>query len=176
LKLLHLFRHAKSSWDEAGLEDHDRGLAPRGRDGARAMGRFMASAGIRPDLVLVSTARRARATFELAERDWKLKPEHQVARELYLASGAELARRIRGLDDRLGSVMLIGHNPGMHELALALVGSGGEEDRRRLAKKYPTAALVSIEFEVERWRQIKPGEGRLARFVTPKELGAIKDP
>ncbi len=174
MKLLHLFRHAKSSWEGEGLDDHERPLAPRGEKAAAAMGRFFAAEGIRPELVLLSSSARTRATFELALARVRPRAKSRILRELYLASGAELMRRIRGLEDGLGEVMVIAHNPGMQELATQLLGSEAAEASRRLAKKYPTAALATFAFEVDRWRRIKPGEGRLVRFVTPKELMAQK--
>ncbi|MBI1774687.1 MAG: histidine phosphatase family protein [Proteobacteria bacterium] len=176
VKVLHLLRHAKSSWEEAGIEDHDRPLAERGRNAAEAMGRYLATAGIDPGLVLVSSALRTRATFELAAEELAERPKNRVLRDLYLASSAELQARIRALDDALGSVMLIGHNPGMHDLARSLAGSGDAESLKRLNQKYPTGALASLEFPVARWRQVKSGGGRLARFVLPKELMPTKPP
>jgi phosphohistidine phosphatase len=172
LKRLYLFRHAKSSWAEAGLDDHDRPLAERGIGAAIAMGRFFADAGLSPELVLISSSERTRATYRLAaEAAWPVRPRSRILRGLYLAGAAELLRRIQGLDDRLGSVMLVGHNPGMHELAAQLAGSGSEEERRRLTRKFPTGGFASLQFKVDRWQRIAPGEGRLERFVVPRELG-----
>jgi phosphohistidine phosphatase len=170
LKLLHLFRHAKSSWTDEGLDDHDRPLAERGRKAAQAMGRYFAAHGIRPDLVLISSSARTRATFELALGGARPRLKTAVVDELYLAGAGELLRRIRASDDAVASLMLIGHNPGMHELALALVGEGAVEERRQLARKYPTAALASLEFAVDRWRRLTPGSGRLVRYILPKNL------
>jgi phosphohistidine phosphatase len=153
---LYLLRHAKSSWKDASLDDHDRPLAPRGRKAAKAIGRYMRDQGIEPELVLCSTARRARQTLE------RLGPPGLDARiepELYGAGADALLARLRGVPDAVASVLLIGHNPGMQQLAFNLAG---------LDDKFPTAALAT--FEVDGWSRL--GRAELVDYVRPRDLDA----
>jgi phosphohistidine phosphatase len=122
MKRVYLLRHAKSSWKHPELPDHDRPLAGRGRRAAKAIVRHMRAQEFVPELVLCSTARRARETLERIEPALGRAPV-RVERELYGASARELLARLRRLPDDVGSVLVIGHNPGMHELAVELAGS-----------------------------------------------------
>jgi phosphohistidine phosphatase len=169
MRVLHLLRHAKSSWDDAGAGDHARILAPRGRKAAPAMARWMAGAGVAPRLILVSTARRCQETLALMLPILGGAP--QVLREsaLYLASADDLLARLRRLDAAQREVMVIGHNPGLHDLALLLAGHGAAEDLARLAAKFSTAALASLSTEGE-WPGLARGGLRLDRFVRPADL------
>lgn len=169
MKTLHLLRHAKSSWKEPGTEDHARPLARRGERAAERMGMLAAEAGVRPDLVLCSTAERARAT--LARVLPRLKGEPRVLFEagLYLASAGALLDRLCQVDPGVGEVLLVGHNPGLGELAVLLAGSGEAADRLRMARKFPTGAWAEICFR-EPWAQLGPGRGELRRFVAPRDL------
>jgi phosphohistidine phosphatase len=163
LKQLFLLRHAKSSWDDVVANDHDRSLAPRGRRAAKLIAKHLRREGIVPSLVLCSSARRTRET--LAALD--LGGDVQIERELYGASEAELVERLRRVPDPAGSVMVIGHNPGIHGLALTLAGSGAELER--MAPKFPTGALATLEFDGH-WRELGPGDAELAAFVRPRDL------
>jgi phosphohistidine phosphatase len=163
-----LLRHAKSSWDDAGLDDHDRPLASRGRRGAKLVAGHMHEAGIAPDLVLCSSARRTRETLELITPALAEETEVLVEGELYAASEDELLERLRDVPESAGSAMLIGHNPGIEQLALWLARSG--EERPTMERKYPTGALATIAFEGA-WRELQPGAGHLIAFVKPKDLG-----
>lgn len=167
---IYLLRHAKSSSDDAARDDHDRDLAPRGRQAAERMGVYCAAEGIAPALVLCSTARRTRET--LARLVPHLKGTERIELEdgLYLAGATDLLRRLRRLEDPVRSVMLIGHNPGMHQFALLLCGGGDAAALARLRAKYPTGGLAEIALTVDRWRDADTGQGRLARFVVPREL------
>ena len=162
-RLLHIVRHAKSSWEDEPLADHDRPLAPRGRKAAKRLARHLRSEGILPSLVLCSSARRARETLERIGPDGRL----QIERELYGASDTELLERLRRVPEATDSVMLIGHNPAVRELTLRLAGSGA-----RLAdveRKFPTAALATLTW-TGAWSELGPGSAELVAFVTPKEL------
>lgn len=170
---LSLLRHAKSSWDEPGRDDFDRPLAERGRRAVPAVGRFMARGAIAPDLILCSAALRTRETLSL------LLPEltggaHRVLYEagLYLADAATLLRRLQSIDTDARHVMVIGHNPGLHMLALTLAGHGEAADREALARKLPTAALAVLDFDLATWTGIAAGTGRLRLFVTPRTLAS----
>ena len=164
-------RHAKSSWDDAQLSDHARPLNPRGRAAAEAMRTVMRDLGLAPDVILVSSARRTVQTLE-ALSPWDDTPLIEPMDTLYLASGTQLLQTLRGIAGTARSVLLIGHNPGLHELAIALVGqamSPANEMTRRLAEGYPTGALA--EFAIAgHWHNLADGGGRLLRFLSPRDL------
>ena len=162
-----LLRHAKSSWDDPSLADRDRPLAPRGHRAAERMADHLRSGVPRPDLVLCSSALRTRETLDRMSNAFG-DVEVVVDDELYGADDDELLERLRALDDRLETVAVIGHNPGIHDLAIALAGSGAERDR--LEAKFPTGALAVLAFDGP-WRDVSAGGGRLEAFVTPRDLG-----
>lgn len=165
---LHLLRHTKSSWADDELDDHDRPLSKRGRRDAEAMARHLAARGGRPDLVLSSTAVRARAT--LAPVLERLKPKRVLLdRDLYLAPGASLLEHLRGTDESVGTALLIGHNPGLHELALLLADPDSPVALPPLSGKFPTGALASYRFASE-WRRLKSRAATLIAYVTPREI------
>ncbi|MBL8704143.1 MAG: histidine phosphatase family protein [Rhodospirillales bacterium] len=170
VRRIFLLRHAKSDWGDAGREDHDRDLSARGRDATGRMATYCRRAGIAPALILCSTATRARETLALVLPG--LIPPGRVEYEdkLYLAEAERLLRRLQALDDDDPSVMVVGHNPGFHALAAALVGDGDPSDLQRLRQKFPTGALAEIEAPIQRWRDLEAGENRLARFIVPREL------
>ena len=164
---LYIVRHAKSSWKTDGLDDFHRPINGRGRKAAPAMGHYMQQHGIQPDLILCSAAIRARETLELILTALDVEPRIEIEEDLYLASAGTLLERLRRLGDGPDSVMLIGHNPGLHDLALSLAAPGGEQVP---AEKYPTAALTELNFEGQSWADISPHTGNLLRFVTPRSL------
>jgi len=170
VKTLHLLRHAKSSWANAGLDDHERPLDPRGARAATLMGICLAQEGVRPGLVLCSSARRTRETAERVLAELPAKPPVVVERDLYLAAPSALCERVQSLDAALESVLVVGHNPGLHELAVWLAGSGDPQGLRRLRAKLPTGAWVELRFEGSAWNCVEPGRGELGRFVAPKDL------
>jgi phosphohistidine phosphatase len=163
---LYLLRHAKSSWDDPGLEDHERPLAPRGRRDAKRIAAHLRRLDRRPELVLCSSAVRTRETLEL------LRPAIdtstvRVEETLYAASSDELLARIRRVPDAVASVMLVGHNPGLQELALDLASAG--DGLNRLEQKFPTAALATLAVP-ETWSRLAPAGATLAAYVVPKQL------
>jgi len=165
---LSLFRHAKSSWTDPSLGDFDRPLAPRGLKAAHAMGAFMAEK-VRPDLVLCSPARRTRDT--LGHISGLIGNPHMIfPPDLYLASPEMLLASIHATDDTVRHLMLVGHNPGLHALAVALVEPDKSASTKALSAKFPTAGLAVITFQTETWRNIAPGTGSLSLFMTPKRL------
>ena len=172
LRQLLLMRHAKSSWDDPRLSDHARPLNARGRLAATAMRNAMHELGLIPDVVLVSSARRTLQTMETLE-PWEATPLVEPMDALYLANVAQLLAVLRGVAETARSVLLLGHNPGLHELAMLLVGPQVMATRtpatRRLADGYPTGALA--EFAVAgSWRSLGEGSGRLLRFLCPRDL------
>ena len=166
---LMLLRHAKSRWDDPSLEDFERPLASRGREAAVRMGAYMARQKLAPDLILCSSAVRARQTLELV-RPHLGNPATEFADALYLATPAALLARVRKLGADVAAVMLIGHNPGLHTLAVSLSGGGEKAGLAALAAKFPTAALAVVTFATRDWPAIAPGSGRLAEFMAPKRL------
>ena len=172
MRQLLLLRHAKSSWDDPRLPDHDRPLDSRGQRDAAAMGAAMRRLGLSPDIVLVSSARRTRETLAAIEPidGSPLVDEHE---ELYLAPAEKMLAMLHSVPETARSVLLIGHNPGMHNLALALIGPAGlargGRDAEALGEKYPTGALAEFAIATP-WWGLEEGGGRLVRFLCPKDL------
>ena len=167
VKRLYLLRHAKSSWKDPGLRDRDRPLAGRGRRAAKAIARYLREQDIVPELVLCSTARRARETLEpmepaLAGHAVRFEPE------LYGASAGALLEHLRGVPDAVGSVLLIGHNPGLQRLALELARPA--PILHELEAKYPTAGLAMLVLQGPSWRDLDRGTAELVGFLRPRDL------
>ncbi len=172
MRQLMLLRHAKSSWDDRDLSDHARPLNPRGRLAVGAMREAMEGLGLAPDVVLLSSSRRTRQTLEALE-PWAETPLVEPMDSLYLASAPTLLKALRGVAETVRSVLVVGHNPGLHELAVRLVGAHAmsyeSPDLRRLAEGYPSGALA--EFTIAGpWGTLDDGGGRLVRFLCPRDL------
>ncbi len=166
---LFLLRHGKSAWP-ADVADHDRPLAERGRKAAPLIGAYMVREKLFPDLVLVSTARRAQETWKLLAKELPRSTAKRDVPDLYEAPAARIAGILRKIEPTVQTVMLVGHNPGFQDLANGLIGSGDAQARARLKEKFVTAGLAIIDFEADRWEDITPESGRLERFVTPRAL------
>jgi phosphohistidine phosphatase len=167
MKRLYLLRHAKSSWKDATLADHDRPLAGRGRRASEAIARQLSDRSIEPKLVLCSTARRARETLDRIAPALGT-PTVKIEPDLYVADARGLLERLRGLPDAIESVMLIGHNPAMQELAVDLARPSPAASE--LAAKYPTAALAVLTFTASTWRRLGHGTAELVELVKPRDL------
>ena len=163
-----LLRHAKSAWPED-VADHDRPLAGRGRRDAPAVGRWLSKSGFVPELVLCSTARRARETWQLAEEELSGKPRTTFERRVYGASPAELLDLARETSSGVRTMMIVGHEPTMGDLALELASSESGEALERVRNKFPTAAIAILGFTGD-WAGLSPGQARLDEFVTPADL------
>lgn len=170
MKTLILLRHAKSSWDDPELRDIDRPLNNRGQKAAPRMGSWLRAQGLVPDLVLCSPARRTRDTWALVSSLFEGQIPLGVEHDLYEASAGDILRVVRTANDGAETVLVIGHNPGLEDLARALAGDGGKSDMRRLHKKFPTGAAAVIDFATAKWAEIEPGAGRLRVFQRPKDL------
>lgn len=170
MKTIYLLRHAKSSWDDPDLADIDRPLSERGRRAAEAMAVYLAEAAIRPHLVLCSSAKRTRSTLKRVAPALGGTAPAVIEEGLYEADADGLLRRLRVLDDGLASVMMIGHNPALEELARRLTGDGEEEALRRMDAKFPTGALAVLTADVAAWRDLGPAGARLTAFVTPRDI------
>ena len=160
-KLLLLLRHAKSSWDDPGLADHDRPLAARGHKAAKRIGARLRTDQTPVDLVLCSSARRARETVDLVAPPGKI----EIEDGLYGASADELLKRLRHVDDAVTSVMVVGHNPAMQELALKLLPDADGET----IGKFPTGALATLTLSGS-WSSLAPQRAELVTFLRPREL------
>lgn len=173
MKTLYLLRHAKSAWNDPSLDDHDRPLAPRGARAATLIGRHLRGEGFHPDVILCSTARRAVDTLALVTaQSGSAGPQvaAQYERGLYLSGEAALLDRLRRLPDGASTVLLVAHNPDLHNLAQDLAGHGEESLLRSLAAKFPTGALAVLTFAGDSWSDIGSRAGSLSRFVLPKKL------
>ncbi|MDP9096935.1 MAG: histidine phosphatase family protein [Pseudomonadota bacterium] len=176
MRQLLLLRHAKSSWDDRELPDHERPLNPRGRRAAAAMRDAMDHLGLVPDLVLLSTSVRTVQTLEALE-PWAETPLVDRMEALYNASASTLLDTVRAVKETVRSVLVIAHNPGIHELANILVGARARNDGlanpdiRRLRDGYPSGALT--EFTIAGpWHGLGEGGGRLVRFICPRDFAA----
>jgi len=160
MRTLYVLRHAKSSWGDPSLPDHERPLAPRGREACAALRRHCDEAGIRPRVVLCSSARRARETLDELARALG-DPDVLVEEGLYHASREDLLARLRLVAE--DSALLVGHNPGLQDLVLLLAAPGALRDR--VAEKLPTGALATLDVET-----IGEGRAELVALVTPRDL------
>jgi len=168
---LFLLRHAKSSWAVPGQRDFDRPLNGRGRAAAPLIGRFLAESGHAPDRVLCSPAVRTRETLDAILSFLPATVTVDFARELYEASVEGVFKAITDHAGEAGQLLVVGHNPSIHMLALSLARAGDPELRARLRSKYPTAALTVIDLPGDSWSAIRPGGGTLVAFVTPSDIG-----
>jgi len=167
-----LLRHAKSSWDDAAMADRDRPLNKRGRRSAGAIRLAMREFGLIPDLILVSTAKRTMETMSALE-PWDDTPLVEPMDDLYLASEGLLLATLHAVAETVRTVLLIGHNPGMHDLAVLLADpqASAAKPLSQLREGFPTGALA--EFTVTGpWFRLGAGGGRLMRFLTPRMLDA----
>ena len=166
---LWLLRHAKSSWEDTGLADEDRPLAPRGHQAADRMRDYLAAEGIEPQLVLCSAAVRARETLARVLPGLGSELQVLIEPDLYTFDAEVLLHRLSRAPGDVDSVMLVGHNPAIEELAVRIADRG---DRLHdLSEKYPTAGLAEITFPAETWNTIGDRPGALTRFVVPRDLG-----
>ena len=181
-RTLLLFRHAKSAWPD--VADHDRPLARRGIRAAPVMGRWLREAGLLPGQVLCSTARRARETWQYAQPGLAATPPVTFDARIYEGAAADLLALIREVPPATGTLLLVGHNPAIEDLALLLAaapgaaagpGPGGSRpgDLERMRSKFPTAAIAVLQFSGT-WPGLAPGRARLTAFVTPGDVGAGK--
>jgi phosphohistidine phosphatase len=170
-KTLYLLRHAKSSWEDPTLTDHERPLTPRGRRASKAIAEHLRRQRSTPRLVLCSSSARTRETLKRISFGLRGHVEVRIEERLYTATASGLLERLHEVDAHVQSVMLIGHYPAVQELTLSLAGRG--PDLRRLREKFPTAGLATLAFR-GRWDELAPGAAELIAFVTPKELEASR--
>jgi len=169
VRRLYLLRHAKSSWDDPTSDDHERPLAPRGRRAAHGIAEHLRRHDITPAMVLCSSSRRTRETLEAITPALRKKTDQLIEDGLYAADAAELLDRLHQIPDDVPSVMLIGHNPGLQDLAVTLASSGRRLESLRT--KFPTAALATLSIPSAGWSRLSPGDAQLEDLVVPRELG-----
>lgn len=171
MRTLILLRHAKSGWDGPELSDHERPLAKRGTKDAPAIGAWMSKHGLVPDVVLCSGAVRTRATLALVLSAMDgTSPQITFEEGLYLADPQDIVELVRKVPASASVVLVVGHNPGLHMLALSLAGGGSRKALSALAEKMPTCGVAVLEHEGVDWAALAYGSCRLSSFVTPKQL------
>src|SRR5947199_6682316 len=169
VRMIILLRHGKSRWSDPTLTDLDRPFAPRGERASQRIAKYVRQKKIRPALVLYSPSLRTRQTLEAIESSLGKRSVFELEPQLYAASEGELLQRLQALPESVDSVMLIGHNPGLHELARVLASRGAELPR--LEEKFPTGALAILVDESESWADHGPGNAELVDYVVPRQLG-----
>jgi phosphohistidine phosphatase len=172
VRQLLLLRHAKSAWPDD-VADHERPVASRGRRDAPVAGRWLRSSGWVPGLVVCSTARRARETWQLAAAELAAAPGVSFDRRVYGATAAGLLDLARETEPGTRRLLIVGHDPAMQELTLALASTraGDQDALGRVRVKFPTAAVAVLEFSGT-WPELGPGRARLSAFVVPRDLRA----
>jgi phosphohistidine phosphatase len=169
LRLLYLLRHAKASGGDPGLEDRDRPLNSRGRRAARFVAEHLRAEGVSPELVLCSASLRTRQTLAAILPALDGEVEARIEDALYSAGAEELLERLRTVPDSTSSVLVIGHNPGLHELALSLAGTG--RDLEPLCEDFPSGALATLAVPEPGWAELAEGDAELTGYAVPRELG-----
>jgi phosphohistidine phosphatase len=175
MKRLFLLRHAKTEQSNKDTPaDAARALTERGRKDARRIGEAMRQKGYEPDLILCSPSQRTRETLELADGDLETGVKTDFVEDLYAASARDIVQLLRQLPAAVRKPLLVGHNPGFEDCAALLAGKAGDSVARArfnsLTEKFPTAALVVLDFDVAKWKDLAPHTGALADFIRPKDL------
>ena len=170
MTMLTVLRHAKSSWDDDGLDDFDRPLNDRGRKAARRIGRELQQRGVRFDRVFASPALRVRETLDGLSEGYGEAFEVTFDPQIYGASVRSMLHLIRNIPANVHAPLLVGHNPVLQQLVLELTQDDGEGLRRRVAQKLPTAAVAMIELPVVRWDEVAPNSGTIRELMFPREL------
>jgi phosphohistidine phosphatase len=174
MRRLILLRHAKTERAEPGERDRERKLTKRGRSDAPVVGAYLSHHEMAPDLVLVSPATRTLETWALILPAFAKAPRAREDERIYNASAKGLFELVAE-SKAAPCLLIIGHNPGLHELALQLIASGDVEPRERLGENLPTSGLVVIDFSINDWSRLHPRSGRLEHFVTPRLLAAATE-
>lgn len=170
MRRLFLLRHAKTETAEPGKDDRTRALVERGRRDAALIGAHMTTHAFIPDRVLLSPARRVQETWKHMSAALKPAPGATTSERIYEAMPHDIFALIVDTPASVQSVLVVGHNPSLHEVALMLVASGDIDARERLREKLPTTGLIIIDFAFDDWSKLHPQSGRLERFVTPKSI------
>ena len=175
MRRLLLFRHAKATRSGRGIEDRPRALIERGRKDSAKIGAYIAADALMPDRALVSPAVRTQETWKFSAPGMRAAIDSETAEQLYDATPEAIMAIIKETPASVHSLLIIAHNPGLHELALMLIACGNVNARARLKEKLPTAGLVIIDFAIDDWRELRAHSGRLDRYITPKLVKAAGD-
>jgi phosphohistidine phosphatase len=170
VKTLILLRHAKSSWGDRDLDDRDRPLAKRGKRAAGLIGRYVQDNEIRPALVLCSPARRAQDTLAIVRPALGTDVDVHTDEAIYTFDADDLLERLRSVPSSVVSVMVVGHNPALHDVAALLAGDGDAEALADLRAKFPTGALAILDLGDVSWSRLHAGQAYLAGLVLPRRL------
>ncbi|HZR62162.1 MAG TPA: histidine phosphatase family protein [Xanthobacteraceae bacterium] len=174
MRRLMLLRHAKTERADPGARDRDRKLTKRGRADAPLIGAYMVRHGLVPDLALVSPAERARETWQLVAASFAKAPQAVTDERIYNATADKLMT-VLSEPRSARSLLVVGHNPGIHDLAVELIASGEVEARERVAEKLPTSGFVVVDLAFDDWQLLHAHAGRLDRFVSPRLIAAATE-
>ena len=174
-KTLYILRHAKAEVGSATQDDFDRALVLRGLLDAAALAAHMAQRGVMPQLIWCSSALRTRQTLSAMQENFTAPRPAEYHDKLYNASAGEMLALLSSAPDDVASLMVIAHNPGVHQLALKLAKTGDEKKLDTLAIKYPTCSLTVVEFTNAAWCDLAVSAGTLVDFITPGMLGGVDD-
>lgn len=177
MKTIILMRHAKSREATRGQDDRGRPLHPEGIATALAQQAIVQELRLQPELVLCSDAERTRETYVLCTEEW-LVHQHQAVfdGQLYMATATKLFQIVQGQDDHYSNLLIIGHNPGLHQLALALVGEANQESLIGLSQRFPPAGIVVLSFNVNGWAKVGLSSGILEHCLLPYDSGESLHP
>jgi phosphohistidine phosphatase len=170
MKTLILMRHAKSSWDAGQVADHDRSLSGRGRETAPAVGQWLKDQNLKPDLLLCSTAARVTETLDLLQPNLPTDLTVKKMEALYMALPREILAVVAKVKDKVETLFILGHNPGIGSLAHWLAGQGDKTAIERMRDKFPTGGVAVIDFDIASWREVDGEQGTLRQFMAPRDL------
>ena len=177
MKILGLFRHAKSDWQDPRARDFDRPLNARGRKGAAIMGRYVRTQGVKWERMIASPAIRCAETIEIAAEASGRPVAANWDRRIYLASGVTLADLLREQAGDPASILMVGHNPGLEDLIFDLVPDDGTSPLRDVVEeKFPTASFAVLELAIDRWADLKDNCARLVHLTRPRDLDPALGP
>ena len=169
MRRLMLARHAKSSWGDPALSDHDRPLNARGYRAAMLVGAALSNLDCIPDVVYSSTSARTRETWDCMQPHFRGRPRVEFHRDLYLVAPRDILGAIASAPEDAETLMVLGHNPSTHALAAYLARTGDPDDIDRLRRKFPTGAVAVIELSSDLWADVEEG-GELVHFILPRAL------
>ena len=170
MRTLIFLRHAKSSWALPGVDDFDRPLNDRGNNAAPQMATWLANKGIKPDVIVCSSAKRTRETLAHIEPLFSQEVATILEPDLYLASSTALFECAEKLDDGYETAMLLAHNPGLHDAALSALTAASRRESGEMRSRFPTCACAIISLPIDRWSEITTDIGELNAYMTPKGL------
>lgn len=174
MRRLMLLRHAKTERAAPGEPDRGRKLTKRGRIDAPLIGAYMVRHDLVPDLAVVSPATRTVETWTLLSGSFGKMPKHVTDERIYNANPERVMAVIAGVRGAR-SLLIVGHNPAMHDIAVELIASGDVAARERINEKLPTAGLVVIDLPLDDWSHVHPQSGRLDRFITPRLIATATE-